>query len=138
MNDRQRHANERLRHGITIDRFISWLNLHIDGEGIEQRLSLPMGDEPNHMTNLVLSTSRQFLSSPQTNERMRHALINELLPKIELEPVKQLFVNLLNEYPANYQQHQHGNIHNIETHAIHDTDDEDSDQNHASNQSGES
>ena len=68
---------------------------------------------------------------------MRHALINDLLPKIEQEPVKQLFVNLLNEYPANYQQHQHGNIHNIETHAIQDTDDEDNGHN-ASDQSGES
>ena len=116
-------------HGITIDSFISWLTTQIDGEGIEGSLSLPT----NHTTNLVLSTSRQFLSLPQTNERMRHALINELLPKIELEPVKQLFINLLNEYPANFQRHQQGNIDNIETHAIEDNDDGDDDQN-ASNQ----
>jgi hypothetical protein len=116
-------------HGITIDSFISWLTTQIDGEGIEGSLSLPT----NHTTNLVLSTSRQFLSLPQTNERMRHALINELLPKIELEPVKQLFINLLNEYPANFQRRQQGNIDNIETHAIEDNDDGDDDIN-ASNQ----
>ena len=123
--------------GMTIDSFISWLSTHIDGEGIEQVLSLPNHDELHSTTNLVLSISRQFLSLPQTNERMRHhALINDLLPKIEQEPVKQLFVNLLNEYPENYQQHQQGNIHNIETHAIQDTDDEDNGHN-ASDQSGE-
>ena len=90
-------------------------------------LSLPVGNEPSHRTNMILGISRQFLSlNPHANESMRHFLINELLPKVELLSVKQLFINLLNEYPSNYQHNCNPN-HVSKMHAIEDTDKGDGD-----------
>ena len=88
-----------LSYDITFESFISTLRTLVTNAD-KVNLSLP----PNQTTNMILRISSQFLSLNQhANECTRHFLINELLPKVELSPVKQLFLNLLNEYPPNYQ-----------------------------------
>ena len=111
--------NIRQRHYITLDSFIASLRRHVTNvESVN--LSLPVGNEPNSTTNMILGISRQFLSlNPHANESMRHFLINELLPKVELLSVKQLFIDLLNEYPPNHQHHDNDIT---EMHAIEDDD----------------
>ena len=111
-----------LSYDITFESFISTLRTLVTNAD-KVNLSLP----PNQTTNMILRISSQFLSLNQhANECTRHFLINELLPKVELSPVKQLFLNLLNEYPPNYQHHPNPinpNNHEMEMHIIEDTDD---------------
>ena len=77
---------------------------------IRRNLSDPPTSVNGANTRLILHISRGFLSCTDTNSQMRSVLINELIPTIESEAVKNVFINLLNEFPSGYQHQRENSV----------------------------
>ena len=84
----------RVLKGVTFDSFV---------ESIRGNINEPPTRVDGDTTRLLLELCRGFLSCEEHNEAMRRIMIDELLPSIGVQSVKELFISLLNEYPAGYR-----------------------------------
>ena len=89
---------------VTFDSFV---------ESIRGNINEPPTRVDGDTTHLLLKLCRGFLSCEEHNEAMRRVIIDELLPSIGVQSVKELFIGLLNEYPAGYQHQSAENVRSV-------------------------
>ena len=90
--------------GLTFEVFIEVSRQHLN-----EPLAIPDGNP----TQMMLSLCRGFLSCMEHNEATRRFIIDELLPTIDNETVKGLFINLLNAFPPGYEHERDENVRTV-------------------------
>ena len=93
-----------VQYGLTFEGFAETIAGYVDE---------PPTRTDEYHTRFLLRVCRGFLSCEQHNEATRRIIIDQLLPAIGVQSVKELFIRLLNEYPAGYQHERAENVRSV-------------------------